>query len=91
MKKPGDTSTSELLLCGGTGNCQLWVFRKSGGEWLSLFADKAPDAAPIVDGFRFGPGVSVGIKDLTVTANTSAEATTTVTYKFDGKLYRAKR
>src|SRR5215472_3484991 len=24
------------LLCGGTGNCQIWVFRKLGNKWLSL-------------------------------------------------------
>src|SRR5882724_6976050 len=25
------------LLCGGTGNCETWVFRNSQGKWLNLF------------------------------------------------------
>ena len=86
---PGLVVQGRKLLCGGTGNCQLWVFRRSSRvetQWVSLFA-KQP---PVVDGFRLGPGVTGGIKDLTVTANSTAEATTTVTYRFDGKFYRVK-
>jgi hypothetical protein len=30
------------LLCGGTGNCQTWVFRRSPGKWLNMFEQQAP-------------------------------------------------
>jgi hypothetical protein len=50
----------------------------------------AKDDVPIAEGFRLGPGVSGGIKDFTVQANSRAEAEQTVTYKFEGKLYRTK-
>jgi hypothetical protein len=75
------------LLCGATGNCQTWVFRKAHNNWILMFAK---DDVPIAEGFWLGPGVSGGIKDFTVRANSSAEAERTVTYKFDGKLYRTK-
>ncbi|HEY6902847.1 MAG TPA: hypothetical protein VI216_00970 [Candidatus Acidoferrales bacterium] len=75
------------LLCGGTGNCQTWVFRKAEGKWVSMFGG---DQAPMADSFQFGPTSTGGVKDFTITANSSAEAGHRVTYKFDGKLYRAK-
>jgi hypothetical protein len=75
------------LLCGGTGNCQTWVFRKAEGKWVSMFGG---DQAPIADSFQLGPTSTGGVKDFTITANSSAEASHRVTYKFDGKLYRAK-
>jgi len=74
------------LLCGGTGNCQIFVFRKVGGKWASLFDGQAP----IGEGFTFGPGSTNGIKDLTIVANSSAQAESRITYKFDGKLYLQK-
>lgn len=37
------------LLCGGTGNCQTWLFRRSSGKWLNMFDQKAP----IASGFGF--------------------------------------
>jgi hypothetical protein len=75
------------LLCGGTGNCQTWVFRKADNKWVSLFPN---DRVPMAESFRLGPGVTDGIKDFTIVANSGAEAGQTVTYKFDGKSYRAK-
>ena len=75
------------LLCGGTGNCQTWVFRKADGKWVSMFGG---DQAPIADSFQLGPTSTGGVKDFTITANSSAEASHRVTYKFDGKQYRAK-
>src|SRR5437868_516233 len=38
------------LLCGGTGNCQTWVFRRAHGTWLNVFEHDAP----IGSGFGFG-------------------------------------
>ena len=75
------------LLCGATANCQTWVLRKSNGKWWSLIPG---DQAPIAESFEFGPGVSHGIRDLTIVANSSAESGSRVTYKFDGKVYRVK-
>ena len=37
------------LLCGGTGNCQTWVFRRDGNGWANMFHDQAP----IASGFGF--------------------------------------
>jgi hypothetical protein len=84
---PGLILQGTKLLCGATGNCQTWVFRRAHNNWILMFAK---DDVPIAEGFRLGPGVSSGIKDFTVQANSSAEAEQTVTYKFDGKLYRTK-
>jgi len=84
---PGLVVQGSNLLCGATGNCQLWIFRKAGGKWLSMFGS---DQAPIAEGFQLGPARSQGVKDLAIAANSSAEASQRVTYKFDGKQYRAK-
>ena len=84
---PGLVVQGSNLLCGATGNCQLWIFRKAGGKWLSMFGS---DQAPIAEGFQLGPARSRGVKDLAISANSSAEVSQRVTYKFDGKRYRTK-
>ena len=83
---PGIVVQGTELLCGGTGNCQTWVFRKAAGKWVSMFADQAP----LADSFQFGPTSTGGVKDFIITTNSSAEASQRVIYKFDGKLYRTK-
>jgi hypothetical protein len=83
---PGLIVEGSNLLCGGTGNCQLWVLRKAGQKWVSLFGS---DQAPLAESFRLGPTSTHGIKDLTVAANSGAEHVEVVTYRFDGKAYRA--
>jgi hypothetical protein len=75
------------LLCGGTGNCQIWIFRKANINWVSMIAD---DQTILAEGFSFGPAVTRNIKDLTIVTNFSAEESKRVTYKFDGSLYRAR-
>jgi len=75
------------LLCGGTGNCQLFVFRQERGHWRSLFEN---EQAPIAESFQFGPAIAHGIKDLTVVTRMSAVDGQRVTYTFDGSVYRAK-
>jgi hypothetical protein len=82
---PGIVLQGTKLLCGGTGNCQLFVLRKTNGTWVSLFGD---DQAPLAESFELGPGVTRGIKDLTVVMNSSADASRRVTYRFDGQVYR---
>lgn len=84
--EPGLVLQGSDLLCGGTGNCQVFVFRRVGKDWVSLFA---AEQAPVIEGFSFGPEARNGIKDLHVIANSSAQKSTHVTYRFDGKFYRA--
>jgi hypothetical protein len=84
---PGIVAQGTNLLCGGTGNCQTWVFRKANNKWISLFGN---DQAPLAESFQFGPAVTNGIRDFTVVTNSSAKTSQRVTYKFDGKLYRAR-
>jgi len=83
---PGLVVEGTMLLCGGTGNCQTWVFRKSNGKWVSMFAG---DQAPLAESFQFGPSATRAIKDFTIHTNSSAEAGKRVTYKFNGRFYRA--
>lgn len=85
--RPGLVLQGSKLLCGATDNCQLWVFRREGDGWLSLFSG---DQAPLAEGFQLGPTLAHGIKDLTIVANSGAEADARVNYKFDGSFYRAK-
>lgn len=72
------------LLCGGTGNCETWVFRRSQGKWLNLIGEEAP----IVSGFGFEQEASRGIKNFLVSANSSATKGSRILFKFDGKVYR---
>jgi len=81
---PGIVAQGTSLLCGGTGNCQIFVLQKTNGKWVSLF--KAD--APIGDSFELGPSLTRGIKDLTVTMNASAAKSGHTVYKFDGQFYQ---
>jgi len=72
------------LLCGGTGNCETWVFRRSQGNWLNLFAQEAP----IVSGFGFDQEATDGIKDFLVSTSSSAAKESRIRFKFDGKFYQ---
>ena len=83
---PGLVLRGTDLLCGATGNCQIFVFRRVGDKWLALFEG---EQAPVVEGFSFGPGLAQGIKDLHVISNSSADKSAQATYRFDGKFYRA--
>ena len=84
---PGIVVQGSKLLCGGTGNCQTWVFRKANNKWVSLFGN---EQAPIAESFQLGPAVTHNIRDFEIVANSSPGAGERVTYKFDGTLYRAK-
>src|SRR4051794_35444959 len=68
------------LLCGGTGNCQVFVLRKTHKRWASLFGE---EQGPIAEAFQFGPTETNGIKDFSIEANSSASGSRRVTYKFD--------
>ena len=72
------------LLCGGTGNCETWVFRQSQGKWLNMFAQEAP----VVSGFRFEQEANGGVKNFLVSTTSSAATEKRTLFKFDGKVYR---
>ena len=71
------------LLCGGTGNCQTWVFRRENSGWLNMFDGQAPviSRAGLVR-------QNAGVRDLVTTAHLSAEREQWTTYRFDGHVYR---
>ncbi|HJT07142.1 MAG TPA: hypothetical protein VJ747_09460 [Stellaceae bacterium] len=72
------------LLCGGTGNCETWLFRRVNGTWTRMFDEEAP----VISSLGFGRHVSHGIADLIATAHLSASTSTYLVYVFDGKVYR---
>ena len=72
------------LLCGGTGNCQTWIFRRLLDHWINLFNDQAP----IASGFGFEQKMSHGIRRLVISANFSAERAEYSVYDFDGQFYK---
>jgi hypothetical protein len=74
------------LLCGATGNCETWVFRRTAAGWMNLLVGEAPIASSI--GFV---RQNLPVRDLVITANRSANASALMRYSFDGKLYRASK
>ena len=84
---PGLAVQGSKLLCGATGNCQTWIFRKVDSAWEPLVGG---DQAPIAESFQLGPQVTNDIKDCTIVVNSSAKTGSRITYQFDGKSYRAK-
>jgi hypothetical protein len=71
------------LLCGGTGNCQTWIFRRVHGRWTNLVGGETPIAERL--GF-VGSAATAG--DLVTTANLSADTEQWTRYVFDGHLYQ---
>ena len=57
---PGLVPEGTDLLCGGTGNCQIFVFRRVNNRWISLFKGQAR----ICEAFTIRPGTTNGIKNL---------------------------
>lgn len=72
------------LLCGATGNCETWVFRRFAGKWLNLFDGEAP----IVSGFGFSSEATGGIRDFYVSSEISAGKEAQIQYKLGGRVYR---
>jgi hypothetical protein len=71
------------LLCGGTGNCQTWVLRRSNGKWLAMFKGQAP----IASAFGFQPEAHAGHKNFVIVANSSADTENYIIYHFEGQFY----
>jgi hypothetical protein len=84
---PGLVVRGTALLCGGTGNCQTWLFRFADGHWSDLIAGEAP----IVDGMGLAPKGSRGLPDLVVSMHASATTSRFAVYAFDGNAYRLGR
>jgi hypothetical protein len=73
------------LLCGGTGNCQTWVFLHRQGRWVNLF----PGQAPLASGLGFEQKSSLGIRNaVTVTALDAKKDRYTI-WTFNGRAYRS--
>ena len=70
-------------LCGGTGNCQTWVFRRATGKWLAMFEKQAP----IISGYAFGKELH-GMENFIGAENISAETSNYGVYVFDRTFYR---
>lgn len=75
------------LLCGGTGNCQTWIFRKTAGKWVSTFSEEAP----IASGFGFTEIISYGLPELVVGGHVNADTSFYALFSFDGSFYRETR
>ena len=71
------------LLCGATGNCETWIFRRAHDRWLNALDGEAP----LASGFGF-VRQTAAIKDWVIVANRSADAAGWTRYRFDGEFYR---
>jgi hypothetical protein len=74
-------------LCGATGNCTTWVFRRERGHWASLFFDYPPSA----QGFGFEQQAKHGIRNLVTTEHDSAFEHVFTVWSFNGKAYEPNR
>jgi hypothetical protein len=71
------------LLCGGTGNCQTWLFQRGNGKWRNMFDGEAPVVSSV--------GLvrqNAAVRDLVTTTHLSAERELWTRYRFDGHVYR---
>jgi len=75
------------LLCGATGNCQTWTFRRAKGRWVSMFEGQAP----VISAFGFATAQHGGIRDLVTLANTSAKVDAYIEFAFNGHFHRKVR
>jgi hypothetical protein len=73
------------LLCGATGNCETWVFRRTPEGWVNMLDGEAPIAASL--GFV---RQNVPVRDLVLTANLSASRSDVTRYTFDGRFYHRR-
>jgi hypothetical protein len=71
------------LLCGGTGNCQTWLFRRSNQRWSNMFDGQAPVVASV--GFV---KQTKKVNNVVAIVHVSAGAASWVQFTFDGRFYR---
>jgi hypothetical protein len=72
------------LLCGGTGNCQVWVFVRLKNQWKPTIGQQAP----IASGLAFEDETNHGVNNLLLVANLGGDKDRYTRYRFDGKFYR---
>jgi len=74
------------LLCGATGNCEIWVFRKTPNGWRNLFNGNAP----LASAFGFDSVKSNGVPNLVLETHVSADVTRRTVFAFNGSAYQAR-
>jgi hypothetical protein len=74
------------LLCGATGGCETWLFRREGARWINAIMGEAP----VADAIALGPHRSNGRLDLVAGNRVSATRSIFAVYAFDGRSYRRK-
>jgi hypothetical protein len=74
------------LLCGATGNCQIWVFRRTNDGWHNLF----PGQAPLASTFGFEDAASNGLPNLVLETHLSAGVTRREVYTFNARSYQPR-
>jgi hypothetical protein len=75
------------LLCGGTGGCETWLFRRRAGRWIDAIAGDAP----VADRIDLAPRLTRGRRDLMAGNGVSASRENYVVYAYDGDRYRPVR
>lgn len=70
------------MLCGSTGNCQTWLFRRTGRGWINAISGKPPIISSL--GFR----TSRGRFDLVGCRSVSSIATDCTTWHLDKGKFR---
>ena len=81
--QPEYLATLEPFLCGTTGNCLTWVYRKTGAEYKLLLRTSGRQL--LLEKSSTG-----GFRDLRMEAGHSADEQDFSIYKFDGNKYLAK-
>jgi hypothetical protein len=74
-------------LCGGTGNCATWFFRKEGTDWKLL---EPKNYAPQVSEFGFLSLKHNDLNDLVVAYQDSSGTETIELLEFNGSVYESK-
>jgi len=76
---------SNLELCGGTGNCQIWIYEKKKGRYKLLLQSVAYNDA--AKWFEPKKAESNGYRNILLKTHSTAAETTYEFYKFNGAKY----
>ncbi|HKW01574.1 MAG TPA: hypothetical protein VJN96_17235 [Vicinamibacterales bacterium] len=74
------------LLCGGTGNCATWVFRRTKDGWRNLVSGDAP----LASAFGFSDAMTNGVPNLVLETHLSADVTRRTVFTFNGGVYQRR-
>lgn len=80
---------SDISVCGATGNCATWFFRKVAGKWQFVVSGEGPggDSSMFTDIFGFVPPKHNGLFEMITMANVSAGESPFAVWWFDGTKY----